>query len=123
MEGKDLLCPITSVRGFPEGCTCQKDRCAWYEPELEKCSVLVIAKAAAPTIQSEGRASASGALPRTGLDSRPGRCWALPTGEQHPRRQPRQTFPTLAGFAIKGGCFTNRKIFFLYGEPLSDMLY
>lgn len=44
MEGKDLLCPITSVRGFPEGCTCQKDRCAWYEPELKKCSVLVIAK-------------------------------------------------------------------------------
>lgn len=44
MEGKDLLCPITSVRGFPEGCTCQKDRCAWYEPELKKCSILVIAK-------------------------------------------------------------------------------
>ena len=27
------------------------------------------------------------------------------------------------GFFCKGGCFTNRKIFFLYGEPLSDMLY
>lgn len=44
VEGKDLLCPITSVRGFPEGCTCQKEACAWYEPELKKCSVLVIAK-------------------------------------------------------------------------------
>ena len=29
------------------------------------------------------------ALCRAGLGSRLGRCWALPTGEQHPRRQPR----------------------------------
>ncbi len=30
------------------------------------------------------------ALRRAGLGSRPGRCWALPTGEQHPSRQARQ---------------------------------
>ena len=29
------------------------------------------------------------ALCRAGLGSRLGRCWALPTGEQHPRQQPR----------------------------------
>ena len=29
------------------------------------------------------------ALCRVGLGSRLGRCWALPTGEQHPSRQPR----------------------------------
>ena len=29
------------------------------------------------------------ALRRAGLGSRPGRCWALPTGEQHPSRQAR----------------------------------
>ena len=37
-----------------------------------------------------GALVAGGALLRTGLSCRFGRCWALPTGEQHPRRQPRQ---------------------------------
>ena len=31
-----------------------------------------------------------GLRPGAGLGSRLGRCWALPTGEQHPSRQPRQ---------------------------------
>ena len=44
MEGKDLLCPITRAGDVQNGYPCQKDRCAWYEPELKKCSVLVIAK-------------------------------------------------------------------------------
>ena len=44
MEGKDLLCPITRAGDVQNGYPCQKDRCAWYEPELKKCSILVIAK-------------------------------------------------------------------------------
>ena len=35
MEGKDLLCPITRAGDVQNGYPCQKDRCAWYEPELK----------------------------------------------------------------------------------------
>lgn len=44
MEEEKGICPILSKHADAGFCSCQKEACAWYEPELKKCSVLVIAK-------------------------------------------------------------------------------
>lgn len=44
MEERKAFCPILSKREAAGFCPCLQKDCAWYEPELKKCSVLVIAK-------------------------------------------------------------------------------
>ena len=63
--------------------SCEKNRTTPALP-CSLCAVLT----STPKPRAEGRWPPV-ALCRAGLDSRLGRCWALPTGEQHPSRQPK----------------------------------
>lgn len=44
MEEHKLICPVMNLQRFPGSCFCQRERCAWYDPETKKCAVLVTAK-------------------------------------------------------------------------------
>ena len=63
--------------------SCEKNRTT---PALP-CSLCVVLTST-PKPRAEGRWPPV-ALCRAGLGSRLGRCWVLPTGEQHPSRQPK----------------------------------
>ena len=63
--------------------SCEKNRTTPALP-CSLCAVLT----STPKPRAEGRWPPV-ALCRASLGCRLGRCWALPTGEQHPRRQPR----------------------------------
>ena len=62
--------------------------CGWDRETSPLSRSPVCSPTSTPKPRAEGRWLPV-ALCRAGLGSRLGRCWALPTGEQHPRRQPR----------------------------------
>ena len=53
------------------------------------------APAGSPAVRVVGRWSPVATSHGTGLSCRFGRCWTLPTGEQHPSRQARQVRPPI----------------------------